>query len=180
MKLQLNKIKEITFGTERITEQDGLIHFFRFSHQEEELYSSIHPQFTYKTLHTAGVTMRFVTDATAIKIDIDVVKDIKTSTYFSLDVFSNGLYVGSIKNFNEEEDMSGYDLKNFPLGEYCGEFTLSGNQKTVKIVFPWSVVTRLKSIELENASFVEPQKSKKRLLAYGDSITHGFHSMYTM
>lgn len=179
MKLNLDKIKEITFGAERIIEQDGLINFYRFSKQEEELYSNMHPQFTYKTLHTAGVTMCFETDATAMKIDIDVVKDIKTSTYFSLDVFSNNTYVGSIKNFNEEEDMSGYDLRNFPLGEYHGKFMLDGNRNVVKIIFPWSVVTRLKSIELENASFVNPIKCKKRLLAYGDSITHGFHSMYT-
>ena len=179
MKLNLDKIKEITFGAERIIEQDGLINFYRFSKQEEELYSNMHPQFTYKTLHTAGVSMCFETDATAIKIAIDVVKDIKTSTYFSLDVFLNNSYLGSIKNFNEEDDMSGYDLKNFPLGEYRGEFSLGEGKKSIKIVFPWSVVTRLKSLELNNAAFVNPIKKTKRLLAYGDSITHGFHSLYT-
>ena len=178
MKLSFEQIKKITLGAERVIEQDNLINFFRFSEQEEQLYSNLHPQFAYKTLHTAGVTMCFETDATSMKIDIDVVKDIKTSTYFSLDVFLNNSYVGSIKNFNDD-DMSGYDLRSFPLGEYHGEFTLTGTKNVVKIVFPWSVVTRLKSIELENASFVNPIKCRKRLLAYGDSITHGFHSMYT-
>ena len=151
MKLDFTIIQSITNGAERIFKKDGLIHFFRFSEQEEQLYLKLHPQFIYKTFHTAGISLDFETDASVIKIDIDVTKDIKTSTNFSLDIFSNDSYVGSIKNFNEEECTSGYDLKNFLLGEYHGEFKLGEGTKAIRIVFPWSVVTRLKSLECSSA-----------------------------
>ena len=82
MKLSIEKIKNITSGAERILEKDGFIQFFRFSEKEEQLYSKAHPQFLYKTFHTAGISMDFETDASAIKIDIDVIKDIKTSQCF--------------------------------------------------------------------------------------------------
>lgn len=51
-------------------------------------------------------------------------------------------------------------------------------------IFPWSVRASVKELSIGDNALIEPVKTEKKLLAYGDSITQGYialrpSSMYT-
>ena len=50
--------------------------------------------------------------------------------------------------------------------------------KNVRIVFPQFSALSLYEVELGEASFVSPQKPKKKMFFYGDSITQGYDAQY--
>ena len=176
MKLNFNQIKSITQGAERVSEANGRIKFFRFNEEEQKLYSK--SEFYPKTFSSAGIHMEFMTDAKAMFIRINT--SVATSrSYFSLDVFVNEQYKGSIKNFCDKDAIGDYTIKQFELGEFSHNFELGEEDKKVKLVFPWSVATELYEIELEAATYIEPVKKEKKAVFFGDSITNGYDSIYS-
>ena len=102
-----------------------------------------------------------------------------TRTYFSLDVISNEEYIGSVRNFKEELLNKDYTKNQYPLGEFSGNFSLGKGEKTVNIIFPWSVATELEEIEIENCTYIIPVKKEKKVIIYGDSITNGYDALYS-
>ena len=50
-------------------------------------------------------------------------------------------------------------------------------KKTVCVHLPWSVKTLIEEISIDDNAFVKGVKPKKKLLAYGDSITHGYDAL---
>ena len=100
-------------------------------------------------------------------------------TYFAFDLYVDGKYSDSLKNFTEEDEkVLIYPSKEYELGVFEKTFSLGDGKKTVKLVFPWSVEPVVKAIELKGATFVNPVKKSKKLLVYGDSITHGYDALY--
>lgn len=176
MKLNYEQIKSITQGVEEIVDKNGVISFYRFNERERDLYSQT--EFCQKIYSTAGVQMQFRTDGTGINIKINT-KPATSRTYYSMDVFSDGLYVGSLKNFDNNDTYEDYTTKHFILGENSIRLNLDTGDKNIRIVFPWSVETQLLDLQIENASYIEPLRNKFKLLAYGDSITNGYDALYS-
>lgn len=183
MKLTLSQIKDITLGAARIEENDGAVHFYRFTRAQEELYLNRdryrkHSRDPYvKTFSTSGVQMRFRTDSQSLFIDLDVEKG-SSRSYFSMEVFVNGERVDAIKNFAENELSGDFTKWKFPLGNFSGEIDLGEGEKEVRIYFPWSVKAMLKEMRLDDGAFLKPIKPKKKLLCFGDSISHGYDVLY--
>ena len=175
MKLNFDEIKSITQGAARIKKDEKGVRFFRFNEEEEEAYSS--SSHLPKTYSTSGVQMLFRTDGALLKLKINI-EAASIRTYFAVDIFVNDERVGELKNFDEKELVGLYVKNQFPLGEFEGEFELGEGEKTVRIVFPWSVVAEICEINIENATFIEPVKRAKTILMYGDSITHGYDALY--
>ncbi len=172
MKLNLEQIKIMTQGAERIVESDGAVQFFRFSEEEMQVCGGSNE------LCTAGVQMEFRTDADGLTITGQTREAYPIRSFFSFDVFVNGACVGYIKNFDEDESKCIYADKKFPVGEFAGEFDLGAGDKCVRIVFPHSVISEIKQIEFKNATYVEPVKKDKKIIMYGDSITQGFDALH--
>ena len=84
MKLNLEQIKDISQGVERITENNGEISFFRFTEKEEKLYSTseLYP----RTFSTSGVKLHFKTDATALLLKVRTEKMTNIS-FFAFDIY---------------------------------------------------------------------------------------------
>jgi len=175
MKLNFDEIKSITQGAARVEKSEKGICFFRFNEEEERVYSS--SDHLPKTYSTSGVQMLFRTDGDALGLKINTTS-VTTRTYFAVDVFVNDKHVGALKNFDEKEFEGIYTTISFTLGEFEGKFELGTGEKTVRIVFPWSVVAELYEMNIDNATFVEPVKRPKTILMYGDSITHGYDALY--
>ena len=53
MKLSLHQIKEITTGAVRITEENGAVHLYRFTEEQENLYKDKCCGFYVRTFATA-------------------------------------------------------------------------------------------------------------------------------
>ena len=175
MKLNFDEIKKITQGAARVEKSEKGVRFFRFNKEEEEVYSAsgrIKP-----TYSTSGVQMLFKTDGALLKLKINT-EAVITRTYFAVDIFVNDERVGALKNFDENALTGNYTKNPFPHGEFEGNFELGEGEKTVRIVFPWSAIAELYEMNIENATFIEPVKRTKKILVYGDSITHGYDALY--
>ncbi len=174
MNLELKDIKDITFGAADIEQSDDGICFYRFSKKELKFYSET-PYFQ-KAFASAGIVMEFITDAESLKLTIDVSEG-SSRTYFACDFFVDDKFVGDIRNYTDSDKNELYVGKDFKLGQYSGEFKLGCGQKTIKIVFPWSVSTIVKEMILDGATFITGVKKEKNMLMYGDSITHGYDAL---
>lgn len=176
MILNGKQIASATRGANRVVEGEDGFRFFRFSEDEERAYQGT--SFEGKTASPAGVELVFHTDAAAVTLSVFVEKA-TTRGYFAFDVFSNGAYVGSLKNFEDGSLLCGYAGKPRPMGEFEQRFALGEGQKQVRVVLPWSVFVTVHRIELEDATAFEPVEAPaKKLLLYGDSITHGYDALH--
>lgn len=174
MKLEFEKIKEITTGAVRIIcEEDGEIGFYRFTKEQEELYKNTNDIFYAKSFSTAGVKLLFRTDSKNLILKIFTSYS-NTRGYYSFDVLVDGEAVGYIDNFSNLELPKNYVDQAYPREEVEREFYLGDGVKTVCIHFPWSTRSTVREISVDDGAFVEAVKPKKKLLAYGDSITHGY------
>ncbi len=178
MKLTLKEIKDIAFGYESAKEAFGGVIFERFTDKEFNVYKDNAGLFP-RTHTPAGVKMRFKTDASAVNIDLEV-KPGTDRHFFAVDVYSNGEFVGCIKNYDTEKMTGAYSetldgkVIMYPSGDFNGAFELGEGEKEVKIFLPWSLETVIKKIELVGATYFVPICYDKTMLIYGDSITHGY------
>ena len=176
MKLDLNQIKEITLGTVRVEEENGLINLYRFTKEQEELYKRRWQDFYMKTFATAGIRLMFKTDSKKIALTV-VTEQGSSRSYFSLDVFSDGIPVGYIDNFSDRVLPQVYTKEQFDFGEFSKEFQLGDGVKTVCMYMPWSTKTAIKELTIDDGAFLEAIKPHKKLLAFGDSITQGYDAL---
>ncbi len=169
MILDIEKIKAIMYGAEAIKEVDGKLRIYRFN--DAEIASENNPNLHY----SAGVRLVCKTDASAVKIKITV-KNLGVRSYFALDVLCDGALCGSLTNCNDTN--GNFAKKQYQLGDFCGELKLCCGEKLLEVVLPHSVVCEFESIELVDATFIEPVKRSKKLLSFGDSITQGYDALH--
>ena len=177
MKLDFDKIKEITFGASRVEKRDTGICFFRFTKKEEEYYRITSPtNFYLKTFANAGVRISFKTDSKSMLLKISA-SPASSRTYFGVDVAVDGKVIDGICN-HEGLDVSGdYTKLDCPLGEFTKIFSLGNGVKDVTVFLPWSVALTLNELSLDDGALCEPAKPEKLMIAYGDSITHGYDAL---
>lgn len=172
MKLKIDQIREITSGAASIVFQDGLYHFFRFNSRETAVIDNPN------VVSQAGIQMRFKTDASCLRLKIHTIPLTQIRSYFSFDVFVNGVFAGSIQNTGDDDCTGDYANKVYPLGKYQSEFTLGNAESCIRLVFPHSVKVCVEEIELVDATYVVPIRKQKTVLYYGDSITQGYDALH--
>ncbi len=176
MKLSFNQIKEITTGAVLVKEEDGKISLNRFTQEQEELYKVTNQDFYNKTFSTAGIKFSFKTDSESLFLKVKTMVS-SSRKYFSVDIFVDGKPIGYIDNFSDIELPQNYTQMEFPLGDFSKKFQLGEGEKTVCVHLPWSVKTLIEEISVDDNAFVKAVKPEKKLLAYGDSITHGYDAL---
>lgn len=176
MKLSFNQIKEITTGAVRMQEENEMLLLKRFTQEQEELYKVTNQNFYDKTFSTAGIKFQFKTDSKNLFLRLKTMIS-SSRKYFSVDVSVNGKLIGCIDNFSDMELPQDYLWMEFPLGDYSKNFQLGEGEKNVCVHLPWSVKTLIEEISIDDNAFIEAVKPKKKLIAYGDSITHGYDSL---
>ena len=171
MILDFEQIKSITQGAVKITKSDAGYNFFRFNENELEYYSKTNH--AHKSYSTSGIQLEFKTDATKFSMGGSV-KSASSRKYYAFDVFVDGKFIGDIKNYRMDDMIPDFTTVDFPSDDFSSEFNLGDGEKTVRVVFPWSIAPTVKSVELDGASYVEPVKKQKKMIMYGDSITQGY------
>lgn len=173
MIFDLELIKSITMGAESIVSDNGVFKFLRFTGDELKTTDNIN------LLYTSGVQMEFETDGTVLNMSVNTKKNPEGSrSCFAFDVFVNGEFSGSIKNFDDALCVGSFAGKEYELGSFKGEFSLGDGKKKVRIVFPHSTIGEIEKIEVTDATFVLPIKRDKTIVAYGDSITQGYDALH--
>ncbi len=176
MGMQFSQIQAITLGAARVEQHDNGIHFYRFTKQQEALYKERSEDFYMKTFSTSGVNLRFRTDSRTLYLRVEIAPGCGR-TYFSFDVYVDGTMVDHLDNFTGVELPHDYTKVHFPLGDFAGKFDLGEGEKEVRIYFPWSVQVALKELSLDDGAYAIPVKPAKKMLCFGDSITHGYDAL---
>lgn len=166
MKLNLEQIKAITKGAVEVTEENGRFHFYRFTKAQRELYGALRPQYNEKVLASAGVRLVLETDSDYLAFDYSLQTG-SSRPYGFFDVYENGTMT---RHFGEM-------LENHKL-ETREEIPLSKGMKRVEVYFPWSCVTTISNVEVADGALVKPVEKKRRMIAFGDSITQGYSAVY--
>lgn len=173
MKLNLEKIREITVGAARVEEKDGEIYFYRYTKEQDERYRIRNPELRRRSLCTSGIKLQFNTDSEKLFLKIKT-EQVLSRSYFSVDVFVNGEILGYLDNFGDSVIDGNYIALKLPQGEFSKNFKLGKGEKRVCVQLPWSVICSLSEICLDDGSFVSGIRKEKKLIAFGDSITQGF------
>lgn len=166
MKLNLSQLSRLTSGAVHITEEDGSLTFFRFTDEQSQLYKQYrNPEYQHKTYSTAGVRVSFKTDSKQLGFDYKL--GYGSSRMFGyFDIVSDGVLIAHVGADNILHHTGRADV------------ILPSGRKTVDIYFPWSKSVEISDFELDDNCELSPAKRELTLLAYGDSITHGYDAEY--
>lgn len=176
MQLNFSQIQSIALGAARVEQDEDGVRFYRFTEEQEQLYQARSVDFYMKTFSTSGIRLRFRTDSRTLGLNVTVLPGCSRS-YFSFDVFVNGKMVDTLDNFTDLQLPHDYTKVDFPLGTFEKTIALGEGEKEVCIYLPWSVKVTLQSLKLDEGAFVIPVKPAKKILCFGDSITHGYDAL---
>lgn len=176
MHLDLHTIQDITTGAVRIEKEKDGIHFYRFTKVQEQLYKERRELSYNRTFHSAGIRISFCTNSEMLSLKGNMLFA-SSRGYYSLDVFVNGKPLGYVDNFSSETLEKFYASSQFPFKAFEESFSLGAGEKTVCIFLPWSSITVIEEIAVDDKAFIIPIKPEKTLLAFGDSITHGYDAL---
>ena len=164
MKLSFEQLKSIARGVDRVEEVDGGVQFFRMTVAQKEYYLHYNNfENANKTDSTAGVKLAFYTNSENLKFSVKLT-DGSSRLYAYFDVCENGAIIAH--GGSDKENAAEMEVK-----------LLSG-ESLVEIYLPWSKGVIMTSLELDDGATVKPCVRPKTLVAYGDSITHGYDATY--
>jgi len=176
VKLGYEQIKEICLGAVGITEAEDGVCLHRFTEEQEDLYRNVNADFYRKTQACAGVKLSFETDSKSLFLKVYVAAA-SARKYFSFDIFADGKAVGYLDNFSAVNLPRDYTTMQFPYGVFSKSFSLGKGTKRVCIYLPWSVAVTIHELSLDDGAFVKPMKPQRKMLFFGDSITHGYDAL---
>lgn len=177
MTLDYDKIAAITFGAAYVDVNDGFFCFHRFTKEQEELYKSRSADFYKKSFATSGIRLIFETDSEKLLLKGSVSSG-SSRTYYAADIFVNDAFLDSVNNFDGIPLPKSYTGVKLSLEPFEKQFNLGKGQKKVSIYLPWSVNMRISELALDDGATVTPVKPLKTLVAFGDSITHGYDALH--
>ena len=170
MILTVDQVRAITKGADRVEmTAKGRIKFHRFTEAQEKAYKDYSADFYRKNFATSGIRLEFVTDSKKLAMTVNVTSKLSSSRrFFSHSVYADDRLVGRIEREQESP---------VPDGDFSGEFDLGEGEKTVRVYFPWSAVSEIVSLELDDGAKTEPVEKKSKMLIFGDSITQGYDAL---
>ena len=164
MKLSFEQLKSIARGVDRVEKVADGVQFFRMTEAQKAYYLQYNNrENANKTDSTSGVKLAFYTDSENLKFSVKLT-DGSSRLYAYFDVCENGAIIAH----------GGSDKEN----EAEMEVKLLSGESLVEIYFPWSKGVIMTSFELDDGATLTPYARPKTLVAYGDSITHGYDATY--
>lgn len=164
MKLNLEQISTIARGAARISYVDEKICLFRFTKEQEDLYEVSNADFYKKTFATAGVILEFMTDSSTLSLEVEVFSG-SSRKFFAHSIYVNGNKYATLNCLCDNN------------GIFGGKWTFPEGEKKVKIYFPWSTASRIIDMSLDDGATLIPVRKQKKMIMFGDSITHGYDAM---
>ena len=177
MSMSFEQIRECAQGAARVVQEPDGIHFYRFTEEQKAYYATTQFANPPKHLATAGVRLVFRTNSRQLGLAVSVSAG-SSRKFFAFDILVNGSRIGYLGNFTEEEKLVNYFAMDGRDGEFEGVWELPEGEKEVCIHFPYTKQGVLKELTLEEGAFVQPVKRAKKLITFGDSITHGYDALH--
>lgn len=167
MLLSCEQIEKAALGAAWVSEESEGVRLHRFTQEQEKVY--IGTNFEKKVWATAGIVLSFKTDSPRMNMAVTV-SGASTRKFFAHDVFCDGKLAGQLGNLGLGPE--------YPLGDYEKTFELGEGMKQIRIVFPWSVASVIRRLELEDGAAFIPVRPESRTVFFGDSITHGYDARF--
>ncbi len=161
MRLTDEQIKSITKGAVTITQKDGFLCFYRFSHETLSYYAKTWENYGMRSRASSGIRFDFHTTSEKIKISYRLFPG-SSQERGSFDTYVNGRLFAHLGE-------SVVDGENRSI-----EARLPSGDKRVTVYFPTLAETQLTSVELSDGASIRPAEKKPVALFYGDSITQGY------
>lgn len=174
MQLTFEQIRAITIGAVDFEETETTLQPYRFTKAQRD-FTTYADRYYHRGMATAGICFCFETDSESLSLEVECLST-QVRDYFSFEVFANDRLVGYLDNFPENGlPPQFYHQTELPKvdGMFAKTFTLGAGQKKVRVNFPWSKLVKIHSVALDDDATIKPVKRQKKLLAFGDSITHG-------
>ena len=164
MKLSFEQLCGIARGVDRLEKVEDGVQFFRMTAAQKQYYLTYNNiEKANKTDSTSGVRLAFYTNSESVKFSAKFTEG-SSRAYAYFDVYENGAMIAHGGSAKENEAQM--DVKLLP------------GESLVEIYFPWSKGVIMTSFELDDGATVKPYVRSKKLVAYGDSITHGYDAIY--
>ena len=168
MKLTLDQIRSVARGIVDVgLDEDGLIRLYRMLPYQQEIYRAKSEAFFYRSRNSSGVVLAMKTDSQHLTMDVSMSRCCGRD-YFGMDVCVDGRLTDSLTCFGHDKMFTDH-RKTFKLGK---------GTKTVSVYMPWSVICKIRSVEIDDGAKLAPVPRQKKLLAFGDSITEGFDCLH--
>jgi len=165
MKLNTSQLGKIIHNVLSYSfDENGKLHFHRFSQEQREIYALESQDWAMKTQSSASVTLDFVTDSDFIALKFDLYPG-SSQKWGSIDLYVDGVFYA-----NRYADDLSIKLAGFSLPE---------GQHRVTVYFPWSAQTVVSEVHLSDGASIIPVEKSMKMLCFGDSITQGYTSKYT-
>ncbi len=174
MNFDIELIRACTNGACRVEESPEGFCFYRFTEAQVEAYKS-HADFYKKTFSTPCINLNFKTNSTSLTLEAETFEG-TSRTFFAFDLIINGKLVDYMGNIDKLG--ANYDWSCCELGNYSRCFALGEGEKEVKLVFPFSVKSVVKKVAIDDGAYVTPIRKEKRIVLFGDSITHGYDAKH--
>ena len=166
-KLTFEEIQSVAIGVAYATEEADGVFLHRFTPAQEQAYKETSDEFYMKTKASAGIKLVFETDAQHLQLGVCVSPGSK-SRGFSFDVYAGDAHLGGINNWPEAGGLNGKHDLSFELG---------AGKKVVRIYLAWCACLKISSLAVDADAYIKPIKPSKKMLMFGDSVTHGFVAM---
>ena len=147
---------------------DGKIRFHRFTKEQEKLYQGKSADSYLRASASAGVILEFETDSSTMDLTV-AITPASARNYFVHSVFVDGKRIGELSGEMSREDKDVIHTAAFSLGV---------GKKQVKILFPWTAMSKVCSLQLEENSSLLPINKNRKILVFGDSITQGYDARF--
>lgn len=162
MRLTSEQIRSLIHGAAYTAEKDGKIAMYRFTEEQSQEYQKRSADFYSKNFATAGIRLEMITDSETLELTVEVQSRGSSRKFFAHTVYVNDTYIGRIADNRIEKTL------------YSDKFYLGKGEKKVCVYFPWSAVSHIAEVSVDDGATVKPVKKSRRMILFGDSITHGY------
>ena len=165
MKLNPSQLSKIIHNVLSYSfDENGNLHFHRFSEKQREVYALESQDWAVKTHSSASVTFDFITDSDFITLKFDLYPG-SSQKWGSIDLYVDGVFYANRYADDLSIKLAGFEL---PAGQH-----------RVTVYFPWSAQTVVSEVHLSDGASIVPVEKDLKMLCFGDSITQGYTSKFT-
>lgn len=174
MKLTFDQLRPLIKGAAVIEENaDGSLLLRRFTNRQQAGCAVADPDY-YKCQAAAGCTLDFITDAETLSLTLTGRKKGKRKALI-LDLLEDGVpSTSQIRWTTPGEDKNAI----IPYGTQTFLFPLKKGEKRVTVQFNNFCTVDALTVALPDGASVRPYPHKRKLIAFGDSITQGHSAVY--
>lgn len=167
MNLSFDQIHAAARGTVRVTEENGVFRFYRFTEAQSAAYLAVgRRDFYEKSFASAGVRLAFFSNTEHLSFSFKPYSG-SSRKWFSFDVCANGRIVAHGE----------YDRENDPA-TFRMDAALPAGEKKVEVYLPFSARVDLSDVAVDDGATFAPAPRAHTMIEFGDSITHGYDAHY--